>query len=309
MNKFVVEIKNSLPATEIGGKGHSLAVLTRNGFNVPQGFVITSAAFFKFLESNSLMEKIEKLASEMNEDNFRETSKGIRQSILEGKIFEDLTSRIEESLKGLGAKYVSIRSSAASEDSLKASFAGLHDTFLNVKSQPELILGYVKKCWASLFNERAVAYRIKKGIPHLEGMAVIVQKMILAQISGVTFTVHPLNEKSLLVEASYGLGDMIVSGRVGPDDYSVDRESLEILEKKIGKKNKMSTIEGEEIKIVDMRKELAEKQALSHDKIKEIAKACLQIEEIFNYPQDIEWCISNDKLWLLQSRAITRGLR
>ena len=162
-----------------------------HGFNVPRGFVITSEAFFEFLKENNLKEKIEKLASEINENNFQEKSKEIRNLILKGKIPEEIVSEIKDALEKLDVEYVSIRSSTVSEDSLKASFAGLHDTFLNVKAEIEPILENVKKCWASLFNERAVIYRIKKKIPHFEGMAVIIQEMILAEISGITFTKHP----------------------------------------------------------------------------------------------------------------------
>ena len=306
--KFLNEIEEP-KVQELGGKGYSLAVLMKNGFNVPKGFVINSEAFFEFLKSNNLMETIEKLTDEINENNFQEKSKEIRNLILKGEIPEEIASEIKEALEKLNVDYVSVRSSAVSGDSLKASFAGLHDTFLNVKAEPNSVLENVKKCWASLFNERAIIYRIKKNIPHLEGMAVIIQEMIPAEISGITFTKHPRNEKSLLVEASYGLGDMIVGGKVEPDDYTIDRETLEIKEKKIGKKDKMSVVENEKTKVVSVRKELAEKQVLTDDKIKEIVETCLKVKKIFNYPQDIEWCISNNKLWLLQSRAITEVIR
>lgn len=303
---LVVELKNNLSVKEIGGKGYSLSVLIKNNLDVPKGFAIISDTFFKFLKRNNLMEKIEKLIFEINENNFRKKGKEIKNLILNGKMPEEIATEIVENLNRLNVQYVSIRSSAVSEDSLKASFAGLYDTFLNVKTEPDLILENIKKCLASLFNERAIIYRIKKKISHIEGMAIIIQKMIPAKISGITFTFHPTNEKCLLIEASYGIGDMIVSGKVDPDDYTIDRQSLEILEKKIGKKYKMSTIESEKIKVVEVEKELAEKQVLSYDNIKEIAQICLNVERIFNYPQDIEWCIFNNKLWLLQSRAITK---
>ena len=290
---------------EVGGKGYSLAILTNNGFNVPVGCVITSNAFFDFLRANDLMERIEKRSAEISEDNFKEKSEETRNLILMGKIPKGIALEVKDALSKLNVQYVSIRSSGVSEDSLNASFAGLFDTFLNIKPEPDLVSENIKKCWASLFNERAIIYRLRKKIPHLERMAVVVQEMIPAEISGITFTTHFLNNENLLIESSYGFGDMIVSGKVEPDNYTVNRENLEIREKKIGRKNKMSTVESEEIKIVEIGKELAEKQVLSDDKIKEIAKVCLKVEKIFNYPQDIEWCISNNKLWLLQSRAIT----
>ena len=306
--KFLTELKDP-KISEVGGKGYSLAVLINNGFNVPQGFVITSDAFFKFLKANNLMERIEKLASEIDENTFLEKSKGIRDLILDGNMPKDIASQIEEPLNKIDAQYVSIRSSAVSEDSLKASFAGLHDTFLNIKSEPDLVLENIKKCWASLFTERAIVYRIRKGIPHLEGMAVVVQEMIPAEVSGITFTVHPTKEKTLLIEASYGIGDMVVSGKVEPDDYVVDRGILEVLEKKIGDKNIMSICRSGQVEIIGVEKELANKQVIHDERIKEVAKICLNIEKLFKYPQDIEWCISNKKIWILQSRAITGEIK
>jgi phosphoenolpyruvate synthase/pyruvate phosphate dikinase len=302
--KFLDEIKEP-KVSELGGKGYSLAVLFNNGFNVPRGFVIISEAFFEYLRKNNMMEKVRKLSLEIDENNFREKSREIRNLILSGKIQENIESEVKETLSKLNANYVSVRSSAVSEDSLKVSFAGLHDTFLNVKAETSSVLENVKKCWASLFNDRAVIYRIKKKIPHLEGMAVIIQEMIPAEISGVVFTVHPMREKYLLIEASYGIGDMVMSGKVEPDGYVVNRETLEIVGKKIGRKNIMTAVEDEKTIVINVKRELVRGQALPDEKIKEIAQISLKVEKILNYPQDIEWCIKGDKLWLLQSRAIT----
>lgn len=301
-----LEGKNERTVQELGGKGYSLAVLVNNKFDIPKGFVIISEAFFKFLEHNDLLEKIEGVASEIDKDNFREKSEKIKDLILGGEIPEEIVVEIKSKLIGLNVKTIAIRSSAVSEDSLKASFAGLFDTFLNIKSDLGSVLGGIKKCWASLFNERATIYRLGKSMPHLEGMAVIIQEMIPAEVSGITFTAHPMNKKLLLVEASYGIGDMIVSGRVDPDDYTVDRETLEIVERRIGKKDKMNIIYGEKIRTVDVKKGLTERRVLPDKKVKEIALTCLEVEKIFGYPQDIEWCISNSRLWLLQSRPVTR---
>lgn len=306
--KFLSEVKQP-NVSKLGGKGCSLAILTKNGFNVPKGFVIVSTVFFEYLEANNLISKIERLSSEIDESNFQQKSREIKDLILNGKIPKEIASEIEESLGKLDVEFVSIRSSAVSEDSLKASFAGLFDTFLNVRVELLLVLKNVKKCWASLFNERTVAYRTRKGIPHLEGIAVIIQEMIPSEISGITFTVHPIDKKSLLIEASYGIGDMIVSGKVDPDNYIIDRETLQIKERKIGNKKKMSISSDAEIKIIDVKDEVKEMQVLSEEEIKRIAKTCLELEKIFNYPQDIEWCISNNELWLLQSRAITGKIK
>lgn len=306
MVKFLSEIKEP-KVSELGGKGYSLAILSNSGFNVPKFFVIISDAFFRYLDQNNLMENVEKLSYKINEDNFKEKSKEIKKLILNGKLLDEITSEIKEDLNKMNVQYVSIRSSTVGEDSLKASFAGLHDTFLNVKVNLDLVLENIKKCWASLFNERAVIYRIKKAIPHLEGMAVIVQEMIPAEVSGITFTNHSLNERVLIIESSYGLGDLIVSGKIQPDSFIINRKTLEILEKMLGNKTRMSICKAKGIEIVKIKTELTEKQVIPDEKIQETAKICLEIENIFGHPQDIEWCIYNNNIWLLQSRPIIRN--
>jgi len=304
-NQLVVYLGNDLPKREAGGKGHSLGILINNGFNVPMGFLITSTAFFQFLDYNGTLSEIKKLAYKITKDNFPEISEQIRQLILKGEIQDKIILQTKEYLDTLRNDYVSIRSSAVSEDSLKASFAGLFESFLSVKPDYHLVLEKVRNCWASLFGERAVIYRIKKEIPHLEGMAVIVQKMIPAKSSGITFTIYPVGGEFLLIESSYGLGDVIVSGEVEPDDFFVDRKTLNIVRKRIGSKKKMSLSISGQIQIMDVGEDLTRKQVMPDNKVKEIAKVCLQIEKIFDYPQNIEWCIYKDKLWLLQSRPIT----
>jgi pyruvate,water dikinase len=306
MMMFLEEIKEP-KVSELGGKGYSLAVLINNGFNVPQGFVITSDAFFKFLKANNLMVRIGKLALEIDENTFGEKSKEIRDLILEGNMPEDIASEIGESLNKLNAQYASIRSSAISEDSLKASFAGLHDTFLNIKSAPELVLENVKKCWASLFNERAVVYRIKKEIPHLEGMAVVIQEMIPAEISGTAFTAHPDtgDKNEIIIESSWGLGESIVSGLVTPDRYIVNKKNFNVIKKIIGRKKITVRTDKGGIARIDTPDDKMNAFSLRDTSIENITKVCLNIEKAFKYPQDIEWCIHKNKIWILQSRAIT----
>lgn len=297
-------IKSS--AAELGGKGYSLAILAKNGLRVPRGFVIVSDAFFAYLSHNNLTNRIEELIAGIDEGNFEDKSREIRKLVLTENLQQEISLDVESHLKRLKVQRVSIRSSAVSEDSAKGSFAGLHDTFLNVRAKSRTVLENVKRCWASLFNERAVIYRLKKGIPHLEGMAVLVQEMIPAEISGVTFTTHPMKQKNLLLEASYGIGDIIVSGRVEPDDYAVNRETLEIVEKKIGKKAKMSVASSEGLEVTEVGKKLVERQVLPDNTVLEIARTCLDVERIFGKPQDVEWCVCRNDLWLLQSRPIVK---
>ena len=279
--KFLSEIKEP-KVRELGGKGYSLAILMNNGFNVPKGFVVVSQAFFDYLKYNGSLEKVRKLSEEINENNFQEKSKEIRNLILKGSIPKEIKEEIREGLEKLKVEYVAVRSSAVSEDSLKASFAGLHDTFLNIKTGAGIIIENVKKCWASLFNDRAVIYRIKKRIPHLEGIAVIVQEMIPAKISGIIFTTHPMN-KGLLIEYAPVRGQRIVSGEIIPNSIIVDRITLRIIE----------------------RKEFDNDKALVPEIIRQLALIGLKIERVFSFPQDIEWCIYQNAIWILQSRAIT----
>lgn len=306
MVKFLNEI-NEPKVSELGGKGHSLDVLINNGFNIPKGFVITSEAFFKFLDNNNLMEKIEKLNSEINKNNFKEKGKEIKNLIVRGKITEEIASEIEKGLNKLNVQYVSVRSSAVSEDSLKASFAGLHDTFLSVKVELNLVLENVKKCWASLFNERAVVYRIRKEIPHLEGMAVVIQDMIPADVSGTIFTVHPDTEEknSIVIESSWGLGESIVTGLVTPDRYIVEKKTLTVVMRILGRKKITVKADENGITRIDTPNYKMNMFCLDNATIDNLAKISLNIENLYKYPQDIEWCISDNKIWILQSRPIT----
>jgi phosphoenolpyruvate synthase/pyruvate phosphate dikinase len=307
MSSFVAELRNNLTVPEIGGKAHSLSVLLNNGFNVPQGFVITSSAFFDFLRQNGSLEEVQELASEMTGGNFKEKSAEAREAILKGEIPKSMASEIDGFLNRLVAKYVSIRSSAASEDSLRSSFAGLFDTFLNIKVETPLVLDNVKKCWASLFNERAVAYQIRKGDPHLEGMAVIVQEMIPAEISGTAFTAHPDKKDAdmIVIESSWGLGEAIVSGKVTPDMYVVDKKGLTVISRKLGRKKVMVRAQENGVSQIDTPIEKKNTFSLNNDSIENLCRICLRIEKLFSHPQDIEWCVHSNKIWILQSRSIT----
>lgn len=291
----------------VGGKGNSLVVLINGGFHVPRGFVVVSDSFFRFLTHNGLAQTVEKLVDEIDRENFADKSDELRKSVLQGEIPTDIVTEVEDALGKLKVQRVAVRSSAVSEDSSKTSFAGLHDTYLNIKSEPGPVLDHVKKCWASLFTERALAYRLKKGSPRLEGMAVIIQEMIPAEVSGVAFTVHPFNRTALLIEVAYGMGDSIVGGTVEPDSFSIDRESLVVLEKRIGSKAKKSICQDEGVQLVETETELARTQAITDRDVEIVASICLKIEDIWHFPQDIEWCSQNKKVWVLQARPITGG--
>jgi len=306
MVRFLDELKES-KVPELGGKGYSLAVLINNGFNVPKGFVIISDSFFKYLKRNNLMERIEELTSEINENNSQEKSNEIRNLILNGKMPDDIAQEIRNGLKRLNDRYISVRSSGVAEDSLKASFAGLFDTSLNVKTEPDLVLENVKKCWASLFNERAVVYRIRKNMPHLERMAVIIQEMIAADVAGTAFTAHPDtgDRNIIVVEATWGLGESLVSGSVTPDLYILDKEHLKIIQKTLGRKKMLSIPSSNGTIMKEVTEEKINEFCFSDENLRKLALICLKVEKVFEYPQDIEWCIKEGEIWLLQSRPIT----
>ena len=279
MVKFLNEIKKP-KVVELGGKGYSLAMLINNGFNVSKGFVITSGSFLQYFKKNHLLEKIKALSTEINENNFQSKSKTIKQLILDGKMPTAIITEVKFGLNKLNAKYVAVRSSGIAEDSLKASFAGLFDTYLNIKTESDLVLENIKKCWASLFNERAIIYRIRKNLSHFGGMAVIIQEMVDAESSGVVFTVNPITKKrnELVLEAGFGLGDLIVSGKEIPDSYIVDKRKLKIVRKQIGEQNKASRIIGGRIKMMKLTKTKKLSQKVPDEKILELTKLCIKIE-------------------------------
>lgn len=283
---FLTEIE--VPkVSELGGKGYSLVILSRNGFDVPRGFIVPSKAFTAFLRRNELRKRIEQLTSVITEDDANSRSTELRNLILGGSYPREVAHSIIESTAKLSVQCVAIRSSAVSEDSSKASFAGLHDTYLDIRSSPEQVLEGVKKCWSSLFNERAIVYRLKRGFPCFEGMAVIIQEMISAEVSGVTFTAHPDtgDDSIVIIEDSAGLGEKVVSGKISPERFVVRKADLVITDRLEGK--------------------AAEKPVIEDYLAKNVAKVCLTVEKLFGYPQDIEWCVASGRIYLLQSRCIT----
>lgn len=289
---------------EIGAKAHSLAVLLKNGFDVPAGFALTVQAFFKFLEDNRIDSQIAKSVEFISESNLVSSCQTIRDLMIQAAVPDEILSEELVHLERLAAKLVAVRSSSVGEDSASSSFAGLHDTYLNVPSNPPLVSECVKRCWASLFNERAMAYRVMRHLPLCDGMAVLIQEMVAARVAGVAFSSHPLEENVLIIEAAGGLGDSVVSGSIKPDRYIVDRTTLKLLRKEIVPRQGRASVGEEEIG----REAIQDEEmfgVLSSEKVAEVAHTCLSIEELFGRPQDIEWCLHDSKLHVLQARPIT----
>ncbi len=306
-----------------GGKGANLGEMVKLGLPVPEGFVVTTKAFEKFLEVNGIREKIRELTERCDVENtsrLLETSKKIKELILSGEYPEDVKKEILEAYERLsfgegkdlgtivsGKDYasVAVRSSATAEDLPEASFAGQQATFLNVKGKDEL-LEAVKKCWASLYEPRAIFYRAKQGVKEAS-IAVVIQRMVNSEKSGVMFTVNPsTGANEMVIEATWGLGETLVSGQVQPDTYRVSKDG-KILEKRIGRKEIMKVRDYASEQTIELEVPEAKKEAqvLSEEEIKKLVEYGKILEKHYGRPQDIEFAIEKNKIYIVQTRAVT----
>ncbi len=294
-----------------GGKGANLGELFRvEGIRAPEGFCITTEAFKRVIGETPLVsEWLNQLSQLKAEDRDRigQLSAKIRRSIEATAIPEDIVKEITRFLSGLGEKNAyAVRSSATAEDLPTASFAGQQDTYLNIIGK-EAILKHISKCWASLFTDRAVIYRLQNGFDHRKVyMSVVVQQMIIPQASGILFTADPItsNRKVSSIDASFGLGEALVSGRVNADNYKV--RNGKIIEKKIStKKLAIHALKDGGTKEEAIEPERQNRPALTDDQILQLERMGRRIEEHFGYPQDIEWCWIDDAFYIVQSRPIT----
>lgn len=301
--------KSSVAAA--GGKGASLGEMSQAGLAVPPGFVVLASTFDRFVEEADIVDDIQ---GELDKVNYKDTnaidraSNVIRDIIRGTEMPKDVGSVILSAAKDLDAKYMAVRSSATAEDSKTASWAGELETYLFVTKKN--LLEQVKTCWSSLFTPRAIFYRHEKKLLKTKvSVAVVVQKMINSEVSGITFTVHPVTEdrNQMIIEAGYGLGEAIVSGSITPDSYVIDKKDELIMDVSIAKQEKMMVIKGTTggLKTVSVPKAKQEKQKLAGPKIIELAKLCAKIEKHYQHPQDIEWALEGGKLYILQSRPIT----
>lgn len=298
----------------VGGKGANLGEMSAAGFPVPKGFIITSKAYFDFLEENKLKGKILqelKLINKEDPETINRASINIKKLILSGRIPADLAKEIMVNYLKLGGlikqALVAVRSSATAEDLPGASFAGQQQTFLNVQGEAN-VLKKVQECWASLFEARAIFYREEKGFEHFKvGLAIPVQEMVPADVSGIMFTVDPVTQEKnhLLIEAIWGLGEYIVQGEVTPDAYLIDKNRLAILSKKIEKQTIQLTKVGLLTKKTSVPSRWRLKRKLSDKQILELAAMGKKIQKHYFYPQDIEWVFYKNKLYIVQSRPIT----
>ncbi|AHV97441.1 phosphoenolpyruvate synthase [Paenibacillus sabinae] len=295
----------------VGGKGLNLGEISKiQGIQVPEGFCVTTVGYQKAIGQNetfqALLDQLTMLKVE-DRDQIGEISRKIRQIIMEAEIPTDVVEAVTHYLSQFGEEHAyAVRSSATAEDLPHASFAGQQDTYLNIIGF-DAILQHISKCWASLFTERAVIYRMRNGFDHRQVyLSVIVQKMVFPQASGILFTADPItsNRKLLSIDASFGLGEALVSGLVSADYYKVREE--EVVEKRIATK-KLAIYGrkegGTETRQIDPDQQKT--QTLTEQQILGLASIGRQIEAYFGCPQDIEWCLAHDTFYIVQSRPIT----
>lgn len=292
-----------------GGKGASLGEMTQAGLNVPPGFVVLATAFDRFLKETDLDAEIEARLKAVNKKNLNtvdRASNEIRAILAKTKMPKDLETEILTNFKKLQAKFVAVRSSATSEDSKTASWAGELETDLNVNEKN--LIRSVQKCWSSLFTPRAIFYRFEKNLHKTKvSVAVVVQKMVQSKISGIAFTVHPVTKdpNQMVIEAGFGLGEAIVGGMITPDTYVIHKDDFSILDINISEQAFaiVKTPKG------NIRKKLPAsaggKQKLNGKQIVALAKICKKIEQHYKRPQDIEWALETEKFYITQSRPIT----
>lgn len=304
--------KKDIPA--VGGKGANLGEMTQARFPVPGGFIVTAYAYFHFLKEHNLTTKINHLIGTINYDkpeSLQQVSHHIKALIMHAAMSEELVQEIFKAytkLSGpLSEAFVAVRSSATAEDLPNASFAGQQETYLNVKGESNLV-HKIKEAWASLFEPRAIFYRHEQKFDHFRvGIAIVVQKMIESEKSGVMFTLDPVtNDKSkIVIEAVYGLGEMIVQGEVTPDHYEVDKSELKITKKQLATQRvKLVKVKGvnKEVKVPEKE---GKKQKISDNLILELAMLGKKLERHYYFPQDIEWAVSGNKAYIVQTRPIT----
>lgn len=293
-----------------GGKGASLGEMTRAGIIVPPGFVITAAAFDRFLDETDLVAEVDSIVHELNYQDvhhIEETSEKLRDLIHDARMPEDLQKEILPAFAKLKVSLVAVRSSATAEDSSQASWAGELESYLNTTQKN--LLGRVKQCWSSLFTPRALVYRNEKGMRKSKvSVAVVVQKMVQSEIAGVCFTVHPVtcDEHQMIIEAVWGLGEALVGGQVTPDAYVLDKRDWSLIDVNVAEQIKMIARKGAAgvaEKAVPVKQRGSQK--LNGRQIIELAKLCAKIEKHYKFPCDIEWCLERGKFYIVQSRPIT----
>ena len=295
-----------------GGKGANLGDMAQAGLPVPPGFVICAPAYRQVVECCGLEREIAAILSTLDRNDTKqllEAEQRIRSLFVDLPIDEALQAEILEKYRALGSgTRVAVRSSATAEDLAGASFAGQQETILNVVGEGALLTA-IRRCWSSLYTSQAIFYRRERGFQDAQvSMAVVVQKMVNSEKSGVTFTVDPVlrNHYEMVIEAVWGQGEGIVSGAITPDHYKVDRETYEVVYEYVARKEFMFVQDGAGgIVRVGVPPEKATVRVLTDDELRRLVDLGNRVEAHFGSPQDIEWGIEGGEIYLLQSRPIT----
>ncbi|WP_096288158.1 phosphoenolpyruvate synthase [Mycobacterium ahvazicum] len=298
---------------EAGGKGANMGELVAAGLPVPPGFVLMRSSYLTSMQAGGVEAELaalhaEALAEVSNNSRLSELCQRMQNLVLKAGLSEEVRGPLLDSYRALGPSCtVAVRSSATGEDGRDASFAGMNQTLTNVSGETMLV-DAVKACWASLFSPRVITYRASRGFLATPAMAVVVQQMIASERSGVAFTCDPSTGERdhLVIEAALGLGEVVVSGKVQPDTYVVDKKTLEVLDVKIG--YQAFKIErgpdGRDV-VVDLDPEQAQARVLDDASLRRIAELAIAVEAHHGCPQDVEWAIASGESWLVQARPIT----
>ena len=312
-NAFTAPLSTQRDSLEIvGGKGRSLSRMAGAGFDVPGGFHVTTAAYRRFVADHGLAEQIASLARPEWKNgvvSFEQASADIQALFAAREVAGDIASAVRAAYAALpDAPAVAVRSSATAEDLPDLSFAGQQETYLNVTGA-DAVVASVRKCWASLWTAQAIAYRHQNGIDQdAVAMSVVVQLMVPSDVSGILFTANPATGErgEMIINASFGLGEAVVSGQVTPDTYVVDRGTFAAKETTVGAKDRMIVADGEQgTRFAEVDEAERERSSLSDAMLRELAETAAKVEQLQGSPQDVEWAYCDGKLRLLQSRPIT----
>jgi pyruvate,water dikinase len=296
----------------VGGKGANLGEMARAGFPVPPGFCVTTEAFRRFMAgvpgANDLYAALDALA-DGDIDGVRRLGEEVRRALQEAPIPPEITAAVATELERMGSEHAyAVRSSATAEDLPSASFAGQHDTYLNVRGDRDLI-ERVRACWASLFTDRAILYRAQNGFPHRSvELSVVVQRMIFPDVAGILFTADPVtgSRRTVSIDASFGLGEALVSGLVSADLYKIDKKTGAVLEARVADKLiALRPAPGGGTVRENLSDEQRKARVLSDEQARALAELGARVEAHYGSPQDIEWGIAGNEIVLLQTRPIT----
>lgn len=294
----------------VGGKGMSLSKLLTAGIPVPDGFHVTTASYQSFVERNHIQPHIHKLLDGIDSNNtsqLEEVSKQIGMLFHNGEMPQEVSAAIKTAYAGLGNIAVAVRSSATAEDLPDASFAGQQETYLNIQGENE-VLAAVKRCWASLWTARAIAYRVKNDIKQeIVALAVVVQKLAFSDASGVMFTLNPINGRrsEMIINAAWGLGEAVVSSLVTPDTIVVDKNAERIVSYEAANKEIMTVRTSDGTEEIPVPERLRKKHALTRNQVMGLTQLGKKIEKYYQMPMDVEWALEKDKMYIVQARPIT----